>query len=144
MEKDPREEIGPGIDISDEDIFSAMKETEGYLDITPGDFREVYRLAHRHAVERIRSSIRARDMMTREVLSVSRETPLGVVAEKMAERAVVSSPAVTVGEEATLTEIAEIFTRRNINRVPVVDGEGRMTGIVSRADVVKASRVGKR
>jgi len=35
-------------------------------------------------------------------------------------------------------EIAEIFTEKGINRVPVVDPEGRLIGIVSRADTVRA------
>lgn len=34
------------IDISDEDILDAMKNIPGYLDITPGDFRELYKFAY--------------------------------------------------------------------------------------------------
>jgi len=34
-----------GIDLKDEDIYEAMRAIPGYLDITPGDFKEVYRLA---------------------------------------------------------------------------------------------------
>ena len=34
------------INISDEDIFEAMKEIRGYLDITPGDFKEIYLKMH--------------------------------------------------------------------------------------------------
>ena len=49
-----------------------------------------------------------------------------------------SSPAVTVEEQATVKKIAEIFTTRNINRVVVTDPEGRLLGIVSRGDIVKA------
>ena len=37
---------GP-LDLSDEDILSAMKEMGGYIDITAGDFQTIYRLAHR-------------------------------------------------------------------------------------------------
>jgi hypothetical protein len=29
-----------GIELKDEDIYEAMKDTPGYLDITPGDFKE--------------------------------------------------------------------------------------------------------
>jgi CBS domain-containing protein len=49
-----------------------------------------------------------------------------------------SSPAVTVEEQATVKKIAEIFTTRNINRVGVADPEGRLLGIVSLGDIVKA------
>jgi len=31
------------------DLFEAMKEIQGYLDITPSDLKEVYRHAFRHA-----------------------------------------------------------------------------------------------
>ncbi len=34
-------------DLSDEDIYEAMKEISGYLDITPGDFKELYQIACR-------------------------------------------------------------------------------------------------
>jgi hypothetical protein len=33
-----------GIEIKEEDIFEAMKGISGYLDITPGDLKAVYRL----------------------------------------------------------------------------------------------------
>ena len=52
---------------------------------------------------------------------------------------IMSSPAITVNEESTAGEIARLFTEKGINRVPVVDGKGRLTGIVSRADIVRAS-----
>lgn len=46
-------------------------------------------------------------------------------------------PIITVSEEADVTEIAELLSRKKIKRVPVVR-DGRMVGIVSRADLVKA------
>jgi len=49
---------GPPLDISDDDIFAAMAEIPGYLDITPDDFKEVYLLALRHAVNRLRRSLK--------------------------------------------------------------------------------------
>ena len=50
-----------------------------------------------------------------------------------------TSPAIIVREDATVVEISNIFTEKNINRVPVTDSEGKMIGIVSRADIVRAS-----
>lgn len=195
-EKSPEKDFVSRLDISDQDVFDAMRETEGFLDITPADFKELYRLAFRHAAERV-LAVKARDIMTRQVHSVRPDAPLkevaetlartgvagvpvvgeggkveGVVSEKdflalmggegaggfmgivseclkgkgcvavparkMAARDIMSSPAVTVREETALTEIAAVFTERGMNRVPVVDGEGRLVGIVSRADVVGA------
>lgn len=50
---------------------------------------------------------------------------------------IMSSPAVRVDEDATIREIAEIFTTKNINRVLVTDNDGRLLGIVTRGDIVK-------
>lgn len=189
------------VSISDEDIFEAMREIPGYLDITPGDFKEVYLKAYQHALMRLARSVRVTEVMTRGVVSVSRKTPLREVAELMASRKVsgvpvvepdgtvagviserdflstmgaeaagtfmdviaaclagsrclaaparakcaediMSSPAVTVTPETPLMEVANIMAQRHINRVPVVDKDGRLIGIASRADIVQSSLVG--
>lgn len=186
------------IEISDDDIYEAMKDIRGYLDITPADLKEVYKLAYRHAMERITQSVRAHGIMTRRVFSVKKDAPLQEVAELMAETLVsgvpvlegdgkvagvisekdfllhmgagdkthfmafiaeclqgkgcatfpgglqkagdiMTSPAIIVRENATVFEISNIFTQKNINRVPVTDREGKLLGIVSRADIVRAS-----
>jgi CBS domain-containing protein len=49
------------------------------------------------------------------------------------------SPAITVQEETPVAEIAAIFTKKKINRVPVVGTTGKLMGIVSRADIVRSS-----
>jgi CBS domain-containing protein len=51
--------------------------------------------------------------------------------------ALMSSPAVTVGPEATLTEAARLMHRKRVKRLPVVDVDGRLVGIVSRADLLQ-------
>jgi CBS domain-containing protein len=194
----PEKKICLTIEISDDDIFEAMKEIPGYLDITPGDLKEIYRFAYHHALHRITQSVKAADIMTARVFSVKRETPLREVAELMAKENIsgvpvvdenarvvgiisgkdflahmgsgdkthfmavvaeclkgkgcvalpirsqkaediMTSPAVTVEETTAVTEIAGIFTEKNINRVPVVDRDGNMLGIISRADIVRAS-----
>jgi len=48
-----------------------------------------------------------------------------------------SAPVVTVNEETSLRDIADILTSHRIKRVPVVR-DGRIVGIVSRADLVRA------
>jgi CBS domain-containing protein len=53
-------------------------------------------------------------------------------------RDVMSRPAVTVGEDAPLGEVARILEERRIKRVPVVRDDGGLTGIVSRADLLRA------
>ncbi len=42
-------------DISDEDIFQAMAEMSGYVDITPEDFKEIYNHAYNHAHQKLSS-----------------------------------------------------------------------------------------
>ncbi len=45
---------------------------------------------------------------------------------------------VTVSEDMGMEEAASLMTKRRINRLPVVDGQGRLVGIVTRADIVRA------
>ena len=184
-------------EISDKDIYEAMKDIPGYLDITLGDFKELYRMAFRHSMKRISKSIKAGDIMTTEVISVKRETPLREVAKLMADQGVsgvpvieddktvagvisekdflshmgaknaktfmgvvskclkgkgcvalsiraknaediMTAPSISVNEDTTLLEITNIFTEKKINRVPVVDLNNHLIGIVSREDIVEA------
>ncbi|MCX5892806.1 MAG: CBS domain-containing protein [Deltaproteobacteria bacterium] len=193
--------LPPEIDLKDQDIYAAMKSIPGYLDITPGDFKEVYRLAYAHALERLSRAVAAREIMTREVVSVRPDTPLAAVAEAMGRRGIsgvpvvdaggkvlgvisekdflthlgvaepqnfltlvasclqsggcvglplekqqagdiMTSPAVTVGPDTSVKDIAALFTAKGINRVPVTDAEGRLLGLVSRGDLVRAAMGG--
>jgi CBS domain-containing protein len=184
----------PQLEIADEDIFAAMREIPGYLDITPADFKDVYLLAFRHARERIARAVKAGDLMTRDVAYVSPGTPLPEVIELMGRRRVsgvpvvaddgrvvgvvsdkdvlaslgvpeaetfmglvaqclkmgcqaaaiqgltaadvMSSPVITVTADTPAGEVAGLLLRRRINRVPVLDADGRLVGIVARADLI--------
>ncbi|MEC4570865.1 CBS domain-containing protein [Streptomyces sp. CMAA1738] len=48
-----------------------------------------------------------------------------------------TTPAVTIRPDATLPEAARLMTERHIKRLPVVDADGTLRGIVSRADLLK-------
>ncbi|MFE0385310.1 CBS domain-containing protein [Streptomyces bungoensis] len=48
-----------------------------------------------------------------------------------------STPAVTVHGDATLAEAARIMAVRRVKRLPVVDAEGVLVGVVSRGDLLK-------
>ncbi|WP_055697377.1 CBS domain-containing protein [Streptomyces silaceus] len=50
---------------------------------------------------------------------------------------VMSSPAVTVHPDATLAQAARIMAQRHIKRLPVVDVQGLLQGVVSRSDLLK-------
>jgi CBS domain-containing protein len=47
-----------------------------------------------------------------------------------------TAPAVTVGVEDTVHDAARIMYRRKVKRLPVVDAQGHLAGIISRADVL--------
>ncbi len=185
------------IEISERDVLDAMKEIQGYIDISPGDFKEVFQIAYNHAVERIRESLRAHDIMTRPVLSVELEMNLiqtamflaekkfsgapvididgkivGVISEKdflvkmglgkstsfmqiiahclnnkgcvattlrnTSIQEIMTSPAITAGPEISTGAISALFVDREINRLPIVDTEGRPIGIVTRTNLVQS------
>ena len=103
--------IPSSVDITDEDVYDAMKEIPGYLDITPGDFKEVYRHAYRRAVERLKRSIKAKDVMTRDVVFVVINTPM--------------------------KEVAQTLGSHGISGLPVVDLEGKVVGVISEKDFLR-------
>lgn len=189
----------PGLDLKEEDILEAMRAIPGYLDITPGDFKEIYRLAFEHALKRLSRDVRAADIMTKDVVAANPDTPVAEVALAMGRRGIsglpvvdaenkvmgmisekdflsrmgvkepqnfmslvanclktkgcvalpikaalakdiMSAPAITVPPDAPVRTIAATLTARGINRVAVTDPEGRLLGLVSRGDIVKATR----
>jgi CBS domain-containing protein len=51
--------------------------------------------------------------------------------------ALMTAPPVTIDADATVADAARRMQRHRVNRLPVVDGDGRLIGIVSRGDVLK-------
>ena len=194
----PENAPAPGIDLQEEDILEAMRAIPGYLDITPGDFKEIYRLAFQHALERLSRDVTAAEIMTTDVVAVTPDTPVSEVAAAMGRRGVsgvpvvdaehqvvgviseqdflsrlglkeprnfmslvanclmttgcvtlpiesalaqdlMNSPAVTVAPDTPVKDIALLLTQKGINRVAVTDPAGRLLGLVSRGDIVKAT-----
>nr|WP_329500465.1 CBS domain-containing protein [Kitasatospora herbaricolor] len=52
-------------------------------------------------------------------------------------RQLMTSPAVCVAPGATVVAAARLMAGRHVKRLPVVDEEGRLTGLVSRGDLLK-------
>ncbi|GHE55761.1 CBS domain-containing protein [Streptomyces capitiformicae] len=48
-----------------------------------------------------------------------------------------TAPAVTVHAGTTLTQAARLMARHRVKRLPVVDADGRLRGVVSRSDLLK-------
>jgi len=51
---------------------------------------------------------------------------------------VMSSDPVTVSPDKTLREAAKLMHDREVRRLPVIDSEGKLIGILTRGDVVRA------
>jgi CBS domain-containing protein len=49
---------------------------------------------------------------------------------------IMTKPAVTIREDATVADAARLMQSHRVKQLPVVDGAGRLRGIVSRADVL--------
>jgi len=100
--------------LTEDDIQAAMSAVPAYIDITSADFREIYHLAFQHALERLGEAIRARDVLNRSV--------------------------VTVRPDTSLSEVSDLMIRHRISGLPVVDGDGRVAGLVSEHDFVTHAR----
>ena len=55
---------------------------------------------------------------------------------------VMTSTLVTVSESTTIHEAARLMSERDVSALPVVDGSGRLVGIVSEADLLRRSEIG--
>lgn len=58
----------------------------------------------------------------------------------MLVRDIMSSPAITVTEGTSLPEVAQLMQDRNVGAVIVVDGAGRLAGIISETDFARIAR----
>ncbi len=52
---------------------------------------------------------------------------------------IMTSPAITVTADASVQEVARIMREKKISGVPVVDSQGRLTGIVTELDLISRS-----
>ena len=96
--------------ISDEDLRAALKEMKTYMDITEDDLKKIYTIALRYAEQRVARRIFVRDVMTRNVIKVR--------------------------EDADLNEVTILLSEHRISGLPVVDGEDRVIGMITEADVL--------
>ncbi|MBF0464490.1 MAG: CBS domain-containing protein [Nitrospirae bacterium] len=102
------------VTINDEDVYEAMKSISGYLDITSRDFKEVYQVAYKHALNRVTQSVVIKEVMTTDVVTVTADTPITEVSDRLSEHA--------------------------ISGMPVVDDSGKPVGVISEKDLL--SRMG--
>ena len=60
----------------------------------------------------------------------------------MKARDVMISPVITVDQDKTVREVATLLITQRISAVPVIDGAGRLVGIVTEADLMRRPEAG--
>lgn len=171
-----------------EDIAAALKSMDAFIDVAEEDLERIYLLATINRQKRGLGSVVCRDIMTRNVTSVSPETPLPAVWSVLRQRNIrgvpvvdderrvvgmvaisdflkntdwdwnrrgrlrclltsarknpataadiMTVPVITLGEETHVAELFGTFATHGINHVPVTDAEGRLSGIITRLDLL--------
>ena len=84
------------------------------------------------------------------VLVVDREKPIGMITDrdivtrcitesadcnKITAKDIMSSPVYTIGDHASILDLVEEMSTHHVRRVAIVNKEGRVTGMLSMADV---------
>lgn len=67
----------------------------------------------------------------------ARQGALAAKASAVTVADAMTTPAVTVEADVPVASAASLLLEREVERLPVVDGEGRLLGIVTRADLVR-------
>jgi CBS domain-containing membrane protein len=98
-------------DISEQDIIEAMKTLQGYVDITPGDFKHIYQIAYTMVINRLLNTMTAADLMTKTVLFVE--------------------------QTMSLVQAASILAENQVSGAPVVNSKKKIVGIVSEKDFLE-------
>ena len=101
----------PEMELTDDDILDAMQHIPGYLDISTEDFRSIYHLAHRHALERMFVGVTAGRLMRRAIEPLQPDTTLDIAARTLADS--------------------------GYKGLPVVDANGHVIGMLTETDFLK-------
>jgi len=89
------------------------------------------------SADRVVGVVSEADLLLKEIgpqLTLSRGERVkaaGVTAAQL-----MSTPAITIGPDAGVAEAAKIMYTRRVKRLPVVEDDGRLVGIISRVDVL--------
>lgn len=101
-------------EITREDLRSALAELGGHVSMTDEDLMRVYDLALDHARRRVRPGNSVADLMTKDVVTVKRNT--------------------------TLDETARRLSGLRISGMPVVDDEDHVVGVIGELDIIMAKQ----
>jgi CBS-domain-containing membrane protein len=111
------DEMPRNCEISDEDLRAARKEMKTYVDITDDDLKRIYAIALRHAEQRVSRRVSVRDVMTINVIKTQ--------------------------ADADFSEVTNLLSEHRISGLPVVDGENRVIGVITEADVLSMAGMQK-
>jgi len=95
-----------------EDLLAAMREMDGYIDISGEDLTRIYGLATLHAHQRGFGGMRLGDIMTREVVTATADTDI--------------------------RSLWALMNKHGIRGVPITDQDGRVAGMVTIVDFLNA------
>ena len=98
-------------ELKEEDIMDVMKSIEGYLDITPSDFMEVYKKAYQLARNRLLHDITAEMIMTDYVHSIE--------------------------ESESIARAALVMAESHVSGLPVINENNEIVGIISEKDFLR-------
>ncbi len=100
--------------LSHDDVQAALAEYGSAVYIGSEDLDRIIELAEERAWQRQHGEVTCADVMSRDVVTVSRQ--------------------------ASLAEAWELLDRHRLTALPVVDGEGRLEGLLGLADFVECAR----
>lgn len=192
---DNMDNTSKNLEISDEDLMTALREMKTYVDITEEDLKKIYSIALMHAKERLAPKTSVGEVMTKDVITVKKDADIHEVSRLLSENRisgvpvvndensvigiiteadvlsmagmkhghtfkdiirhilgeplperregervedVMTSPSITTTPNAYIREVAKILNEKRIKRLPVIDEKGKLVGIISRADIVRA------
>lgn len=113
---DPADNDSAELELTDGDILDAMQHIPGYLDISTEDFRAIYHLAHRHALERMFAGVTVGRLMR--------------------------SPVPALQPDMTLDQAARMIADSGYKGLPVADADGHVVGMLTETDFLKCLNTG--
>ncbi|MCL1979561.1 MAG: CBS domain-containing protein [Proteobacteria bacterium] len=106
-----RKNVMHPIPISDADIVEGMRVLPGYVDVATSDFKElfyaIYALGNRRMMQTVSAAV------------------------------IMQSPALCVQESDSLCDVVSFLGNHGISGAPVVDGDGKVSGVVSEKDILR-------
>jgi len=106
------EDLTKQCEITEQDLRLALADLKGYVDVTEEDLMKIFSSALIHAKDRLKHSITVADLMTKDVVTVKKET--------------------------SLVEAARRLTGLRISGMPVVDDKDLVIGVVGELDIISA------